>query len=72
VPVHLIGPPELIALFDGWGWTPGMIPDAALPASRMDALRDALLAALATGAPARSAAPGEVRAAQRAVPGPAR
>jgi hypothetical protein len=72
VPVHLIGPPELIALFDGWGWTPGLVPDAALPAWRMDALRDALLAALATGAPARSAAAGEVRAAQRAVPGPAR
>ncbi len=51
VPVHVIGPPALVARFDALGWTPGMIPDPATPAIRMDALRDAILRVLSSGAP---------------------
>jgi len=51
VPVHVVGPPELVALVDGWGWTDGMIPDAALPVWPMDRLRDAILRATSSGAP---------------------
>jgi hypothetical protein len=51
VPVHVIGPPDLVALFDDLGWTPGMWPDPALTPVRMDGLRDLLLRTLSTGAP---------------------
>lgn len=50
VPVHLIGPPELVALFDGPGWTDGMLPDPGSPVTPMDAMRDLLLTRLSTGA----------------------
>ncbi len=49
VPVHLIGPPELVALFDGWDWTQGMIPAEDLPAWPMAAFRDAFLRATSPG-----------------------
>ena len=48
VPLHVLGPPELVALFAEFGWTPGMIPDPELPAVRMDVLRDLILRALST------------------------
>lgn len=46
VPVHVIGPPDLVAAFDGWGWSDGMIPDPGIPAKRQHLLRDMLLRAL--------------------------
>ncbi|MEA5160225.1 sulfatase [Cereibacter johrii] len=46
VPAHLIGPPELLAAFDGWDWTEGLIPARALPALPMEAFRDRFLEAL--------------------------
>ncbi|RAZ85245.1 sulfatase [Cereibacter johrii] len=46
VPAHLIGPPELLAAFDGWGWTEGLIPARALPVLPMEAFRDRFLEAL--------------------------
>ncbi|WP_138469077.1 sulfatase-like hydrolase/transferase [Poseidonocella sp. HB161398] len=49
VPVHLIGPPEVLALFDGWGWTPGPEPAPDLPAWPMAAFRDRFLAATGAG-----------------------
>lgn len=49
VPVHVIGPPDLVALIEGWGWAEGMIPDQARPVWRMDVLRDRLIAALSSG-----------------------
>jgi hypothetical protein len=52
VPIHVIGPPDLVAQVDGWGWTPGLIPDPALPAWPMEAFRDRFLAAFSTGLPA--------------------
>lgn len=47
VPVHLIGPPELVARAAAWGWTPGLVPDATVPTWPMDAFRDRFLAAFA-------------------------
>jgi hypothetical protein len=58
VPIHLIGPPDVVARFDDWGWSDGMIPDADLPAWRMDAFRDAFLRAVSTGAPPSEGAAG--------------
>ncbi|MCE6958012.1 sulfatase [Cereibacter sphaeroides] len=46
VPAHLIGPPELLAPFDGWGWTEGLIPAPDLPVLPMEAFRDRFLSAL--------------------------
>ena len=46
VPVHVIGPPDLVARFATPGWTEGMLPAADLPAIRQDALRDLLLQSL--------------------------
>ncbi|SDX15153.1 sulfatase [Roseicitreum antarcticum] len=51
VPVHIIGPPDLVARFDGPGWQAGMFPDPAAPALRMDAMRDVILRALSSDAP---------------------
>jgi hypothetical protein len=55
VPVHVIGPPELVAHFDPWGWTPGLVPDADLLPWPMDAFRDRFLAALTSDAPVQAA-----------------
>lgn len=48
VPMHLIGPPEVLALFDDFGWTPGLVPDPALPPWPMRAFRDRFLQATST------------------------
>lgn len=50
VPVHVIGPPDLVALFDGPGWTDGMLPAPDSPVTPMDAMRDLLLTRLSSGA----------------------
>jgi hypothetical protein len=47
VPVHLIGPPDLIAAFADWDWTPGLIPDEGAPVWPMADFRDRFLATLA-------------------------
>lgn len=47
VPVHLIGPPDLIASFADWGWTPGLVPATDAPVWPMAAFRDRFLTALA-------------------------
>ena len=47
VPVHLIGPPEVLALTSGWGWTDGLIPDPSAPVWPMEAFRDRFLDAFA-------------------------
>jgi hypothetical protein len=60
VPIHLIGPPEVLEAVDGWEWTPGLIPDAAVPTWRMDAFRDRFLSGFAL-----PAAPLEAAAATR-------
>ncbi|MBE3640713.1 sulfatase-like hydrolase/transferase, partial [Mangrovicoccus algicola] len=47
VPAHLIAPPEVLALFDGWGWQEGLQPDPQAPAWPMERFRDRFLAATA-------------------------
>ena len=54
VPVHLIGPPDLVADFDDWGWTPGLVPGETLPAWPMSAFRDRFIRALSSHPPATS------------------
>lgn len=49
VPVHVIGPPDLVERFDRLGWTSGMIPDPQTPVLRMDGMRDALMRVLGSG-----------------------
>ncbi|MGY6634827.1 MAG: sulfatase-like hydrolase/transferase [Alkalilacustris sp.] len=48
VPVHLIGPPELVARAAEWGWHAGMVPGPDAPVWRMDAFRDRFLAAFSS------------------------
>ncbi len=43
VPVHLIGPREVLSLFDDWNWSPGLEPEAALAPWPMRAFRDRFL-----------------------------
>lgn len=45
VPVHLIGPPDLVARIDSWGWAEGLMPAANGPVKRMDTFRNDFLAA---------------------------
>ncbi|MDH2327935.1 sulfatase [Cereibacter sp. SYSU M97828] len=45
VPVHVIGPPDLIRRLDGWGFTNGLVPDPALSPWPMEAFRDRYLGA---------------------------
>lgn len=45
VPVHMIGPPEAVALFESWDWSRGLTPDPALESWPMSAFRDRFLAA---------------------------
>ena len=51
VPIHLIGPPDLIAAFDGWGWSAGLVPAGDLPAWPMSDFRDRFIRALSAAAP---------------------
>lgn len=57
VPVHLIGPPELLAQVADWGWTPGLIPSDTAPLLPMEAMRDLLLNGFSTQPPAGAALP---------------
>jgi hypothetical protein len=52
VPVHLIGPPDLMAHIADWGWTAGLIPASDAPLLPMEAMRDLLLDAFTTEPPA--------------------
>jgi len=51
VPVHVVGPDHLVAMIGHWGWTPGLLPDEALPEWSMDLFRDRFLRAYSTGVP---------------------
>lgn len=74
VPVHLIGPPELVRHAESWGWAPGMLPDSETPAWPMASFRDRFLdaftpsngTALPGGIPPRAEA--EDTSASRALP----
>jgi hypothetical protein len=62
VPVHLIArDPSVLAAVEQWQWSDGLLPDAAAPHWRMDALRDRFIEAfspevLAAGSNAAAAA----------------
>ncbi|NNU79450.1 sulfatase [Halovulum dunhuangense] len=49
VPIHVIGPPELVERFAAWGFAEGLIPDPSTPALRMDAFRDRFLETFTDG-----------------------
>ena len=51
VPVHVIGPKDLVGRFADWEWTRGMIPDPAVPVVRMDAFRNRFLATFSSAGP---------------------
>lgn len=51
VPVHLIGPPELIARIDDWGWAEGLVPADDGPVLPMEAMRDMLLNSYSSAPP---------------------
>lgn len=40
VPIHMIGPADVIARLDGWGFTPGLVPDDTTPHWPMESFRD--------------------------------
>lgn len=48
VPVHVIGPPEMVALVQDWDWQDGLIPGG--PVRRMDSFRNDFLAAFSDAA----------------------
>jgi len=45
VPIHMIGPPDVIDHIAAWNWTDGLIPTATAPVWRMDAFRDQFIEA---------------------------
>lgn len=55
VPIHVIGPPDLVNRFAALNWTEGLIPAPATPAFRMDRLRDLWLEALSANSHLKTA-----------------
>lgn len=49
VPIHVIGPPTLVAYTDDWGWTEGLIPANDLDPIPMDRMRGMVLRAFSSG-----------------------
>jgi hypothetical protein len=49
VPVHLIGPPDLVERAARWGWAEGLIPEPATVPRPMDEMRDLILRTFTTG-----------------------
>ncbi|MEP3676690.1 sulfatase-like hydrolase/transferase [Sulfitobacter sp.] len=43
VPVHVVGPPEVVERLNGWGWQDGLVPGG--PVRRMDRFRNDFIAA---------------------------
>ncbi|WP_206513316.1 sulfatase-like hydrolase/transferase [Pelagibacterium montanilacus] len=48
VPMHVIGPPDLVDSIDQWDWTEGLVPSGALASWPMAEFRDRFLAAYTT------------------------
>jgi len=51
VPVHIIGPADLVEPFADWGWVEGMIPDPGATVLPMDAFRNRFLATFSSLSP---------------------
>lgn len=50
VPIHVIGPPDLVARLDALGWQDGLIAGAQMAPLPMDRMRDLLIEAFSSGA----------------------
>jgi hypothetical protein len=50
VPAHLVGPPELVAEAEAWGWTPGLVPDDSVPVLPMEDMRDIFIRTFSSAA----------------------
>ncbi|MGR3702085.1 MAG: sulfatase-like hydrolase/transferase [Paracoccaceae bacterium] len=57
VPIHLIGPADLLGHVADWGWTRSMIPAATAPVLPMEAMRDLLIEAFSTTLPTGASLP---------------
>ena len=51
VPVHFVGPPEVLAKVEDWGWTPGLAPGPATPVWPMQDFRDRFIRAFSAPPP---------------------
>jgi hypothetical protein len=49
VPVHMIGPPELVSKIEDWDWTDGLVPASESPVRRMDTFRNDFIEAFSDG-----------------------
>lgn len=49
VPVHLLGPPDLVEKATAWSWRDGMIPDPMTPAWPMEDFRDRFIETYSAG-----------------------
>jgi energy-converting hydrogenase Eha subunit A len=49
VPMHVIGPADLVARTAEWGFAPGLIPPGDVPVLPMDRMRDLILSAFSSG-----------------------
>jgi energy-converting hydrogenase Eha subunit A len=58
VPIHIIGPPDVVARIDGWGWDAGLLPGPDAPVWRMDAFRDRFLDAFSSAEPGSDSSAG--------------
>lgn len=50
VPIHVIGPPELVDRAAAWGFTPGLIPPATQGAIPMEEMRDRIITTYSSAA----------------------
>ncbi len=50
VPIHIVGPPDLVARVARWGWQDGLIPHPDTPVIGMDRMRDMLIETFSTPA----------------------
>ena len=57
VPIHLIGPADLLDHVADWGWTRSLIPAATAPVLPMEAMRDLLIEAFSTTLPTGASLP---------------
>jgi len=48
VPIHVIGPADLVARVEAWGLAPGLVPPPDAPVLPMDAMRDLILEAFSS------------------------
>ncbi|MEM8553688.1 MAG: sulfatase-like protein [Pseudomonadota bacterium] len=48
VPIHVIGPEDVLAHLEQWNWTEGLVPDADMPIWPMDGFRDRFIAAFSS------------------------